>query len=479
MSTDHPHAAFLTGGLPSLYAKTALPIIILMLMSGLLNLTDAWFLGVFAGEQALAAVTVSFPIFMLLSALGMLVASGMSSLLARALGRGDRREAETLFASAHTLSLCISAVLIVLFVLGGAPILTRLSLGDAALAGQAARYIGVLVWASPVMLILSVQADGLRNEGQAGFMALAGLGVTLGNIVFNAILIVGLDMGAGGAAIGTVLAQGLSVAVILLWRMRQARLMSPPLSSWVATRRGWGQMLALGAPPALGLFGVALGSLTVLSVLQLGAVADYQGVVAAYGVATRVMTFAILPVIGLAQALQTITGVNHGAGLTGRVRESLRFALLAALAYGLVVEGGVMLFADQIGGWFVTGEALAPQIAFILRRLMALFALGAPLFLFSLYFQAQGDALRAAIMGLAKPYALFIPLVMVLGLAVEPNAIWWASPLADLGVLALAILLLATGGGMTHDTSPAGARSSRLGPDAGGSDDVRDTPGEP
>ena len=89
MSTQRSHGVFLTGAIPSLYLKTAAPIIVLMMMSGLLNLTDAWFLGVHAGEQALAAVTVSFPIFMLLSALGMLVAAGMSSLLARALGRGD------------------------------------------------------------------------------------------------------------------------------------------------------------------------------------------------------------------------------------------------------------------------------------------------------------------------------------------------------------------------------------------------------
>ncbi len=88
---------------------------------------------------------------------------------------------------------------------------------------------------------------------------------------------------------------------------------------------------------------------------------------------------------------------------------------------------------------------MAPQIAFILRRLMALFALGAPLFLLGLYFQAQGDAVRAAILGLAKPYLLFVPLVIGLGLGLGSDAIWWASPLADIGVLALAIIVSQAG----------------------------------
>ena len=87
--SDTPANTFLDGPLGSIYIKTALPIIFVMGMSGLLAVADALFLGHYVGPEALAAVTLMFPAYMLIVALSTLVSSGMSSLLARQLG-GNR-----------------------------------------------------------------------------------------------------------------------------------------------------------------------------------------------------------------------------------------------------------------------------------------------------------------------------------------------------------------------------------------------------
>ncbi len=87
---DHdPANAFLRGSLPALFLRTAAPIILIMATSGLLTVVDAYFLGEYVGPDALAAVTLMFPAFMLLAAFSTLVASGMASMLARLLGAGD------------------------------------------------------------------------------------------------------------------------------------------------------------------------------------------------------------------------------------------------------------------------------------------------------------------------------------------------------------------------------------------------------
>ena len=103
--------SFLDGSMPVVFARTALPIIFVMGMNGSLNVADALFLGHFVGPDALAAVTLIFPLFMLIVALSSLVSTGMSSLLARLLG-GDRlEEARTVYASAHWLAIAVGIAL--------------------------------------------------------------------------------------------------------------------------------------------------------------------------------------------------------------------------------------------------------------------------------------------------------------------------------------------------------------------------------
>ena len=113
--TDVRKNRFTEGSLGTIYVRTALPIIFVMAMNGLLSVTDAVFLGFYVGPDALAAVTLMFPFYMLIVALSTLVANGMSSLLARALGAGDHDRARTIFAGAHGLALGLGLILIVLF----------------------------------------------------------------------------------------------------------------------------------------------------------------------------------------------------------------------------------------------------------------------------------------------------------------------------------------------------------------------------
>ena len=112
-----PRNTFTSGPLGVIYARTALPIIFVMGMNGLLSVADALFLGWYVGPEALAAVTLMFPIYMGLVAVATLVSSGMSSILARHLGGGRFAEARQVFAGAHGLALAVGAALIVLFAL--------------------------------------------------------------------------------------------------------------------------------------------------------------------------------------------------------------------------------------------------------------------------------------------------------------------------------------------------------------------------
>lgn len=459
MSTP-PKNTFLDAPLGRTYVKTALPIIFVMSMSGLLAVVDALFLGHYVGAKALAAVTLIFPAYMLTVALATLVSSGMSSLLARHLGGHRLDEARAVFASAHGLALLVSVVLILMFLLFGRDIITMAAGGSDDIAQMALIYLQITVLVSPVMFVMSLNADALRNEGHVGFMAAMSLLVSLANIGFNYVLIALLDMGVAGSALGTALAQALALVIILLFRHSGRTILHPNALLQHRLTHGWNAILALGAPQSLNFIGLVLGSAATLTALQFVQSQTYDSTVSAYGIITRVLTFTYLPLLGLSHAMQTITGNNFGARQWQRTNDSLKIGVLAAFVYCLTVQILVTVFAQNIGQFFVDDPVVISEVARILPIIITVFFISGPVMMIAAYFQAIGDARRAAILSLTKPYLFALPLTFILAETIGEVGIWSSSPVAEVLLLIVTIALLAQtarrkslGWGLFHNIS--------------------------
>lgn len=440
--SDTPANSFTDGPLGAIYLKTALPLIFVMGMSGLLTVADALFLGFYVGPDALAAVTLIFPIYMLIVSLSTLVSNGMSSLLARHLGGNRLDEARAVFAGAHGLALVLGAALIVLFLALGRPISVLVAGGSEEVAQMGLVYLRITVLFSPLLFVLSVNSDALRNEGRVGFMAAMSLLVSLANIVFNYVLIALLDMGVAGSAYGTAAAQALAFGIILSFRLFGTTSLRPSALVQCSLLQSWRGILALGAPQSLNFIGIALGSAAIITALQWVGSAHYQDTVSAYGIITRVITFTFLPLLGLSFAMQTITGNNHGASLLCRSNASLRIALWVALIYCVAVQLAVTSFPGQIAGAFVDDRAVISEVVRILPVMSSVFFLIGPLMMIATHFQAIGSAGRAAILGLSKTYAFAIPLTFLLPVWFGEIGIWYAGPIAEVMLLALTLLVL-------------------------------------
>ncbi|GGH38088.1 MATE family efflux transporter [Cribrihabitans marinus] len=434
--------SYLAGPLGPIYVRTALPIIFVMGMNGLLAVADALFLGHFAGPEALAAVTLMFPLYMLIVALATLVSSGMSSILARHLGAWRVDEARAVYAGAHGLAAFMGLILILLFLALGRPVALLAAGGSETLAGMGLVYLRITVLASPLIFLLSVNSDALRNEGLVAFMAAMSLLVSLANIGFNYVLIGVMGLGVAGSAYGTALAQALAFGIIVTFRIFGDTALRPSALWHSSPVAGWGRILALGAPQSLNFIGLALGSAAIIAALQWVEAPDYDATVSAYGIITRLITFAFLPLLGLAHAMQTITGNNFGARAFGRSDESLRTAVLAAFFYCLTLQTVMSVFAADIGASFVSDGLVIAEVARILPVISAGFFAAGPLMMIAMHFQAIGDAGRAAILGLSKPYLFAMPLTFVLAGTAGERGIWLAAPLAELLLVGLTALVL-------------------------------------
>ena len=434
--------AFTRGPLGVIFARTALPIILVMSMHGLLTVVDAIFLGVFVGPDALGAVTLMFPIYMLMVALTSLVTSGMSSLIARHLGGNRFAEARAVFAGAHGLALTISSGLIFLFLAFGRQVTLLAASGSEPLAEMGHTYLTIIILFAPLTFLLSVNLDALKSEGRVGFMAAMSLLASLANIGFNYVLIVLAGLGVAGSAFGTVLANALASSIILAFRLRGRTQLGLSAVLRYSPTTGWRQILALGAPQSLNFIGIALISAAIITALQIEASDSYGATVSAYGIITRIMIFALLPLLGFAHALQAIAGNNYGAALWRRSDESLRLAVSIAFIYCLAVEIFLISFAHPVALLFVNDGEVAGEVARIMPIIVAMFFAAGPLAMIATYFQAIGDSGRAALLGLAKPYGFAIPLIFLLPFAYGEPGIWLAGPVSEILLVCLTAIVL-------------------------------------
>jgi putative MATE family efflux protein len=438
-----PDNRFLHQSPGRVFAANALPMMLIMLMNGLLNITDAAFLGHFVGADAMTAIGLVFPAIMVLIALTSLVSGGMSSLLARQLGAGDMQGAGATFAQAHGFALGIAAILIALFLCGGQVAADHLAAHDPTIANMAFTYLAITICGTPFQFVLGLHADTWRNEGQAGLVALLSVGVTFANIALNYVLIGQLGFGVAGSAWGTVLAQGLGLGLLLWLRLRGRGVVSLQALRTHRWTGGWGRIAALGAPLSLSFIGMALVAFCVILSLRLTAGAAYADTIAAYGIVTRVLGFAYLPSMAFALALQSVVGNNWGAGLHDRARTVLRIAMGTALVYCLCMEALFLTGGRGIGSAFIHDPGIAAQVASIMRPMAIFYLLTGPVLVLALYFQAIGQPERAGLLTLSKPFVLLPALIATFAAVKGAGAIWFAFPMADgiMAVVALAIFI--------------------------------------
>lgn len=431
-------AALLDGAPAPALLRQALPLALILSLNGLLGLADAVLLGRFVGAEAMAAVSLAFPVLMLINALAMIVGGGMAGRLSRHLGAGERARGAALLAGGHGLALALAVFAIAVFALAG----WRLALPGPGVPGAVAReswlYLAILVGATPVQFLLAVQADAFRAEGRAGIVALLSVVVTGANIALDTLFVLGAGLAVAGTAIGTVLAQVAGLALLAGLRARTPDALRP---HWRAllSRDDWSAMLREGAPLGLGLAGIATVATAVLAALNGFGGPQALDEIAAYGLATRLFGFAFLPFLALALATQTLAGAAVGARDGARARKVLVTALAGAAAFGLAVQVAFVMGAGGMSAAFLPDPGPVAVATRILPVMAALYVTSGPLLVAAFYLQGSGRPGRAAVLTLTKPFLMLPALVALLALLAGRTAIWYAFPLADAAMAALAV----------------------------------------
>ena len=414
-----------------LLVKLAVPTVVAQLVNMLYNIVDRIYIGHMPGDGSLAltGVGVCLPLIMIISAFAALVASGGAPRASIAMGKGDHDLAEKLLGGCFTLQIVISAILTAVMLIWSRDLLLMFGASENTI-GYAADYmriyaIGTLLVQLTLGMNAFITAQGFATTGMLTVLIGA-----VANIALDPLFIYGLGMGVRGAALATVISQGLSCVWVICFLRGKKTLLRLKRENLLVSPKLILPCVALG----LAAF-IMQSSESMISVCFNSSLLRYGGDVAvgAMTILSSVMQFAMLPLQGIAQGAQPISSYNYGARNADRVRQTFRLLLRVCLVYAMVLWAGIMLFPRGFAGIFTPDTELLDFTARALRIYCAM------LFLFGIQIACQmtfvsiGNALCSILVAVLRKFVLLLPLIFLLPslLPDKVTAVYLAEPVAD------------------------------------------------
>lgn len=416
--------------------KNCLPAMVAMLMMLVYNLADTFFIGQTHDALQVAAVSLATPVFLMFMAVGTLFGVGGTSVISRALGEGNTQYAKKVSSFCMWSCVIVGVIMSALMLTFMDSILSIVG-ASADTWTFAKTYLVIVVCSGPFVLISNCFSQVVRAEGESTKAMMGALLGNLANIILDPIMILGFGWDIAGAAIATVIGNVIAAGYYIIYLLKKSMLLSTKLRDFTARDGVCKGVLSIGVPAALGSI-----LMSVSQIIINNRMAQYGDMtIAAMGVAMKVVTITGMVCMGLGQGVQPLLGYCVGAKKWSRFKESMRFALLFALALGVVLTAICYIFTNQIVGVFLT-DATAFDYAVQFSRILLTTS-----FLFGVFYvmtnalQAMGAAMSSLVINLSRQGIIFIPALFILQAVIGLTGLVWAQPVADLISLSIACIL--------------------------------------
>jgi len=410
----------------------AVPAITAQLVNMLYNIVDRIYIGHIPeiGSAALTGVGICFPIIMLIMAFSSLVAMGGAPQAAIAMGQQNNEKAERILGNCFTSLLIVAAALTAVFLVFGEPILRAFGASDNTV-GYANDYLQIYVIGTVFVQIALGMNMFITTQG---FAKISMLTVVIGaalNIALDPVFIFVFNMGVRGAALATIISQGVSAVWVLKFLTGRKTTLRIRKHGMRISPKIMLPVLALGVSPF-----IMQSTESLLSVALNTSLLKYGGDIAvgAYTVIGSVMQIINLPMQGLFQGAQPITSYNYGAGKLDRVKKSVRLLTTTAVIYGTLFWLALMLVPQMFVGMFTGDAELTEMTVWAMRIFLAgVFAFGFQ-GAFQNSFLALGQAKVSLLLALLRKIVLLIPLIFIMPLFFENRlfGVFVAEPIADI-----------------------------------------------
>lgn len=421
-----------------LMLRLSAPAIIGMSINGINAFVDALFVGQFVGQDAVAAISLAFPLTMITNGFSAMIGVGASSVLSMAIGSNDENAQEKIFGTLTALSTIVSAVLTLLGIYFARDLIAFLG-GTGDILEMGTLYyqitmIGAFFRVYAVALNMLIRAEGKIKEAMS-----LGILSTLLNMVLNPLFIIVFGMGIAGAAWATVAAMAVFTILGVGYFAKGHATYPVALTTFSLESKLLRPILSIG---------ISAMMLQIMFFLQQAVVFKtlaYYGTnwdLAFMGSCYRVMLLIILPTMGFAQAMQPIVGINFGAKDYQRVKKAFNIFALSGTVFMVFIWLLTMIFPTTILGWMLPDATLTANDLWNFR-LMMLPIPTIPLFLIATtFFQSIGNARDAGFVLIAREVLLYVPATLLLPLWFGVNGVYYAGIPVSVIVLVVVVWMI-------------------------------------
>ena len=422
-------------GVGRLMFRLAAPAILAQVINALYNIVDRIYIGRLPEEistQCIAALGISLPLIVVISAFGTMIGVGGSALAAIRMGEKKNGEANRILNNCLPPLIGLSVVICILCQLFCRDLLLLVGATEN-IIDYAVQYFQLYAWGTlPVLLVLGLNPF-INTQGLATTSMLTVLIGAVTNIVLDPILIFGFDLGVCGAAIATVISQSISAIWVVCFLCGKKTRLRLRISEMRVRWSLLGPVLALGISPFImnsteSLVGIVI-NVTIRSVSpDLATAETYLG---AYTIIASVMQLVMLPLTGLGQGAQPIISYNYGARQCARVKQAYFLFLRCCLVFTGVVCISALLFPTVFVRLFNNDPALLEATVPALRIYICMVTMFGVQSACQQTFLATGQAKISLFLALLRKVILLIPLIFLFSRFWGILGIFIAEPVAD------------------------------------------------
>ena len=418
-----------------LMIQMGIPMIFSMALQAVYNIVDSAFVGntKVGSESALNALTLVFPVQMLMVAIGIGTGVGTNALLARTLGQGNGKKAAKVAGNSLFLGVVIYAVCLLFGIFGVKAYISSQTV-DAEVLSMGVDYLRICCVISFGIIFFSLFEKLLQATGRSLYSTIGQVAGAVINIILDPIMIYGLgpvpEMGVKGAAYATVIGQVASAVLLLIFNMKLNKEFDHDVKYMKPEPSVIKEIYAIGLPAIIA---QALMSIMVYAmnlILKFNPSAQ-----TAYGLFYKVQQFVLFLAFGLRDAITPIIAFAYGMGSKKRINDGIRYGLLytvVLMVFGIAITE---IFPDAFATLFNAGQSREYFIG-AMRIISISFLFAGINIAYQGIYQALDGGMESLVISLLRQLIVILPLAGIFSLLVRNqmagiSLIWWAFPITE------------------------------------------------